>query len=60
VRANGVDDRRWVRVGTITTTHAEITGGLKAGEVIVMPAASNGTTNGATNGSSAPSPKAGT
>jgi hypothetical protein len=26
-------------VGTITTTHAEITGGLKAGEVIVIPAA---------------------
>jgi RND family efflux transporter MFP subunit len=59
VRANGVDDRRWVRVGTITATHAEITSGLEAGEVIVIPAASNGTTNGTTNGSSAPSPKAG-
>jgi len=37
VRANGVDDRRWVRLGTVTATHAEVTGGLKAGEVIVIP-----------------------
>lgn len=52
VRANGVDDRRWVRIGTMTATHAEVVGGLKAGETIVIPAA-------ATNGASAPSPKAG-
>jgi RND family efflux transporter MFP subunit len=37
VRANGVDDRRWVRLGTVTATHAEVTGGLKAGETIVIP-----------------------
>lgn len=53
VRANGVDDRRWVRLGAVTPTHAEIAGGLKAGEVIVIPDA-------ATNGAVAPSPKAGT
>ena len=52
VRTNGVDDRRWVRVGTVTATHAEITGGLKAGEVIVIPAA-------AISGASAPSPTGG-
>jgi hypothetical protein len=53
VRANGIDDRRWVRLGTVTPTHAEVTGGLKAGEVIVVPDA-------ATSGAAAPSPKAGT
>lgn len=47
VRANGVDDRRWVRLGTVTPTHAEVTGGLKAGETIVIPEAAT------------PSPKAG-
>ena len=59
VRTNGVDDRRWVRVGTITTTHAEITGGLTAGEVIVIPAAHKAARSGATNGASAPSTTAG-
>ena len=52
VRANGADDRRWVRIGTVTATHAEVVGGLKAGETIVIPDA-------ATNGASVPSPKAG-
>lgn len=52
VRANGADERRWVRVGTTTATHAEITSGLKAGETIVIPATAN-------NGASAPSTKAG-
>jgi RND family efflux transporter MFP subunit len=37
VRANGVDDRRWIRIGTTTATHAEVTGGLTAGETIVVP-----------------------
>lgn len=53
VRANGVDERRWVRVGSTTATHAEITSGLKAGETIVIPAATS-------NGASSSSPKAGT
>lgn len=52
VRANGVDDRRWVRLGTTTSTHVEVVGGLKAGETIVIPGA-------ATSGANAPSPKAG-
>lgn len=52
VRANGVDDRRWVRLGAITATHAEVTGGLKAGETIVLPDAAN-------TGANAPAPKAG-
>lgn len=37
VRANGVDSRRWVRVGATTGTHVEVTSGLSAGEVIVVP-----------------------
>ena len=41
VRTNGVDDRRWVRLGTVTATHAEVTGGLKAGETIVIPEAAS-------------------
>jgi RND family efflux transporter MFP subunit len=41
VRANGVDDRRWVRLGTTTASHAEVTGGLKAGETIVVPDATS-------------------
>ncbi|WP_396216116.1 efflux RND transporter periplasmic adaptor subunit [Gemmatimonas sp.] len=49
VRANGVDDRRWIRLGTMTATHAEVSAGLKAGETIVIPRAAT-----------APSPKAGT
>jgi RND family efflux transporter MFP subunit len=48
VRANGVDDRRWIRVGSMTATHAEVTAGLKAGETIVIP-----------NAATAPLPKAG-
>jgi RND family efflux transporter MFP subunit len=50
VRANGVDDRRWIRLGTTTATHAEVTGGLTAGETIVVPnapAASSTTPTGA-------------
>ena len=43
VRANGVDDRRWVRIGTSTASHAEVTGGLKAGETIVIPNAASQT-----------------
>jgi RND family efflux transporter MFP subunit len=34
--ANG-DDRRWVRLGVSTPMHVEVTGGLKAGETIVVP-----------------------
>ncbi|AMW05570.1 efflux RND transporter periplasmic adaptor subunit [Gemmatimonas phototrophica] len=37
VRANGADDRRWIRLGTMTATHAEVTAGLTTGEVIVIP-----------------------
>jgi RND family efflux transporter MFP subunit len=48
VRANGVDDRRWVRLGTVTATHAEVTAGLRAGETIVIPGTAT-----------PPSPKAG-
>lgn len=44
VRANGIDDRRWIRLGTITATHAEVTGGLTAGETIVVPTATGTTT----------------
>jgi RND family efflux transporter MFP subunit len=50
VRANGVDDRRWIRLGTTTATNAEVTGGLTAGETIVVPnapAASSSTPAGA-------------
>jgi RND family efflux transporter MFP subunit len=49
VRANGTDDRRWVRLGTVTATHAEVVSGLKAGETIVIPDTATAT-----------SPKAGT
>lgn len=38
VRHNGLDARRWVRIGMQTTTHAEIVGGLRIGETIVRPA----------------------
>lgn len=39
VRANGADDRRWIRVGTGTPTHVEVLSGLSVGEVIVVPSA---------------------
>jgi RND family efflux transporter MFP subunit len=39
VRRNGTDDRRWIRIGQVTSTHAEVTAGLAAGDVIVIPAA---------------------
>lgn len=39
VRAKDGDDRRWIRIGTTTATHAEVTGGLTAGESIVVPSA---------------------
>jgi RND family efflux transporter MFP subunit len=39
VRRNGSDDRRWIRIGATTTTHAEVTSGLAADEVIVVPVA---------------------
>ncbi len=48
VRANGVDDRRWIRLGAMTATHAEVSAGLKAGETIVIPSVAT-----------VPSPKAG-
>jgi RND family efflux transporter MFP subunit len=51
VRANGVDDRRWIRLGAVTATHAQVAGGLKAGETIVIPDPATGAT--------APTPKAG-
>ncbi|MBY0491154.1 MAG: efflux RND transporter periplasmic adaptor subunit [Gemmatimonadaceae bacterium] len=38
VRKNGTDDRRWVRIGVTTATHAEVLSGLAAGDVIVVPA----------------------
>jgi RND family efflux transporter MFP subunit len=44
VRANGVDDRRWIRIGTTTATHAEVIGGLTAGETIVVPTATTSST----------------
>lgn len=34
--ANG-DERRWIRLGVSTPTHVEVTGGLKAGETIIVP-----------------------
>lgn len=40
VRQNGTDARRWVRLGETMGTHTEILGGLRAGEVIVVPASS--------------------
>ena len=49
VRGQNGDDRRWIRIGTGTATHVEVTGGLKAGETIVVPTTtvSNGTKAGA-------------
>ncbi|HEY0929588.1 MAG TPA: efflux RND transporter periplasmic adaptor subunit [Gemmatimonas sp.] len=37
VRHDGQDDRRWVRLGAQTSTHAEVLSGLRAGETIVVP-----------------------
>lgn len=39
VRQNGLDARRWVRIGMQTVTHVEIVSGLRVGETIVRPAA---------------------
>jgi RND family efflux transporter MFP subunit len=43
VRTANADERRWVRVGTTTATHAEVTSGLSIGEVIVVPTIDRGT-----------------
>ncbi len=37
VRSKGQDERRWVRLGETVGTGVEITGGLQAGEQIVVP-----------------------
>lgn len=46
VRRAGSDDRRWIRIGTTTATHAEVTSGLVAGEVIVVPVSTTPTAGG--------------
>jgi RND family efflux transporter MFP subunit len=38
VRGPQRDERRWVRLGTTTSTHVNVTSGLKAGDEIVVPA----------------------
>jgi RND family efflux transporter MFP subunit len=37
VRRNGVDDRRWIRLGTTTATHAEVLSGVAAGDTVIVP-----------------------
>jgi RND family efflux transporter MFP subunit len=38
VRGAQRDERRWVRLGTASATHVNVTSGLKAGDEIVVPA----------------------
>jgi len=47
VRGPQRDERRWVRLGAMTTTHVEVSSGLRAGEEIVVPAAATAVKAGA-------------
>lgn len=41
VRHNGADERRWIRIGDDRGALVEVTSGLRSGETIVVPAATN-------------------
>lgn len=37
IRGAQRDERRWIRLGAMTSTHVEVTSGVRAGETIVIP-----------------------